>query len=552
MALDVSIFLQLQSNNKINSSQENNNLNSQNGNNNSFESLFSKINNNNNKIPDENINNVRENNNNLNLIRSNSNNNLISGSVLDAIIPDENNINDASDLTQENNEQNINFNFKNNLLGSIKKFLSDSGKSQDEINNIEDQINNLIDEFIKDPEHDAEILKSNFAEVLNKNNLSEQDELNLNLPDEIKNIIDEFNFNFDFAGHEVKSGDENKNKLEAKNNNDDENLNDDPDENLNNLNANNNLISGLVQQENSKINAENNDEKNLKISHEKSAKNSVVELDDESENVPVNVPVKNEDSNDDPEAFRKILTRENNNSNNNNVNNENENDDENNNFGNDFLRLNENNNNNKNSRSQNNNNDSRKNNNLKNNNVSSYDYNKNYRAENSRNDFQTFFEGVLNNRRTVSQEISAPLNLRSNFNFNQAETLREGFVNVVRFIRADGLQKANMIIDPPALGRISVELTSTTSGVEAALKVSSEQVRILVQSQITQIRMNLSQQGVQVTEFSVDVQQDNSQNNNNNSGQQNDRGQYFNFNQDDDESEEFRIDLEEGLLYWLA
>ena len=108
-----------------------------------------------------------------------------------------------------------------------------------------------------------------------------------------------------------------------------------------------------------------------------------------------------------------------------------------------------------------------------------------------------------------------------------------------------------MIIDPPALGRISVELTSTTSGVEAALKVSSEQVRILVQSQITQIRMNLSQQGVQVTEFSVDVQQDNSQNNNN-SGQQNDRGQYFNFNQDDDESEEFRIDLEEGLLYWLA
>ena len=311
-------------------------------------------------------------------------------------------------------------------------------------------------------------------------------------------------------------------------------------------NANNNLISGFVQQENSKINAKNNDEKNLKISHEKSAKNSVAELDNESENM----PVKNEGSNDDPEAFRKILTRSDNNSNNNNVNNENENGDENNkNFGNDFFRLNEN--NNKNSRPQNNNNDSRKNNNFINNNISSYDHNKNYRAENSRNDFQTFFEGVLNNRRTVSQEVSAPLNLRSSFNFNQAETLREGFVNVVRFIRADGLQKANMIIDPPALGRISVELTSTTSGVEAALKVSSEQVRILVQSQITQIRMNLSQQGVQVTEFSVDVQQDNSQNNNN-SGQQNDRGQYFNFNQDDDESEEFRIDLEEGLLYWLA
>ena len=171
--------------------------------------------------------------------------------------------------------------------------------------------------------------------------------------------------------------------------------------------------------------------------------------------------------------------------------------------------------------------------------------------------FQSFFEGVLTARRTSS--TPQPLNLRAAYNFNQSESLREGIVNVVRFIRADGVQKANMIIDPPAIGRISVELTSSTSGVEASIKVASEQVRQLVQDQLTQLRMNLSQQGVQVAEFTVDVQQDNQRQNQNNNNNQD------NYNQGragavrgitaDDEPEELclvRVDLQEGLLYWVA
>ena len=113
------------------------------------------------------------------------------------------------------------------------------------------------------------------------------------------------------------------------------------------------------------------------------------------------------------------------------------------------------------------------------------------------------------------------------------------------------MHKARVVVDPPALGRISVELTSGTSGVEASIKVSSEQIRQLVQDQLSELRMNLSQQGVQVAEFTVDVQQDNS-------GSQNQQGQqnnpYMNFFADDEDSEteEFRIDLEDGLLYWVA
>ena len=108
------------------------------------------------------------------------------------------------------------------------------------------------------------------------------------------------------------------------------------------------------------------------------------------------------------------------------------------------------------------------------------------------------------------------------------------------------------MIDPPALGRISVELTSNSSGVEASIKVASEQIRQLVQDQLTQLRMNLSEQGVQVAEFTVDIQQDSSNGGNSqNPDQQNRRENFFTEAEEDDE-EEFRIDLEEGLLYWIA
>ena len=167
---------------------------------------------------------------------------------------------------------------------------------------------------------------------------------------------------------------------------------------------------------------------------------------------------------------------------------------------------------------------------------------------NSHASFQSYFEGVLNSRRTSS--TPAPMNLRT-ANFTQSATLRTGITNVVRFIRADGVQKASIVVDPPALGRISVELTSSTSGVEATIKVASEQIRQLVQNELSQLRMNLTQQGVQVAEFTVDVQQDNS-GRGNPQQQEQERGQFSYIAPDEDEGEEFRIDLEDGLLYWVA
>ena len=170
----------------------------------------------------------------------------------------------------------------------------------------------------------------------------------------------------------------------------------------------------------------------------------------------------------------------------------------------------------------------------------------------SRSDFASYFEGVLTSRRTASRTSPLPLDLRGTENFTQATAIRDGITNVVRFIRADGLQKARVVVDPPALGRISVELTSGTSGVEASIKVSSEQIRQLVQDQLSQLRMNLSQQGVQVAEFTVDVQQDNSGQQQNPQQQQQGMLNFGSGIDDDDETEDFRVDLEEGLLYWVA
>jgi flagellar hook-length control protein FliK len=136
------------------------------------------------------------------------------------------------------------------------------------------------------------------------------------------------------------------------------------------------------------------------------------------------------------------------------------------------------------------------------------------------------------------------------------EALREGLTNVVRFVRVSGEQKASMIVDPPALGRVSVELTNSATGLEASIKVSSEQIRQLVQDQLTQLRWSLAQQGVQLTHFSVDVQQEDGGRRQQETGRERRRIRGLSGPEDgadvQDEQAGFRVDLDRGLLYWVA
>ena len=170
----------------------------------------------------------------------------------------------------------------------------------------------------------------------------------------------------------------------------------------------------------------------------------------------------------------------------------------------------------------------------------------------SRPDFQSFFDGILANRRSA-QPSAAPLELSRGA--QPGEVLREGVENVVRFARVNGGHRASLIVDPPALGRLTVELATGTSGLEANITVSSEQVRHLVQDQIVQLRMSLAQQGVQLAQFSVDVQQDDGRRQQGFSrGQGGRRRARGEASGEDDEAANavFRVDLNQGLLHWVG
>jgi flagellar hook-length control protein FliK len=136
--------------------------------------------------------------------------------------------------------------------------------------------------------------------------------------------------------------------------------------------------------------------------------------------------------------------------------------------------------------------------------------------------------------------------------------LEDGVQHVVRFLKAEGRHAASIIIDPPALGRVDVELVTTTKGVEASIKVATEQIRELVQDHIAVLRNHLEQQGVHLGEFVVDLRDNTKGNSGGNSFREEGgsrRRQVSSAESEDTEENvipSFRMDLEYGLLAWVA
>jgi flagellar hook-length control protein FliK len=135
--------------------------------------------------------------------------------------------------------------------------------------------------------------------------------------------------------------------------------------------------------------------------------------------------------------------------------------------------------------------------------------------------------------------------------------LEDGMQHVVRFLKTEGRQAASIIVDPPALGRIEIELVTIAKGVEASIKVASEQVRQLVQDNIVVLRNHLEQQGVHLGEFIVDLRDNSKGNSGHNTftgGKKSRRsGASVSETESIDETvPSFRVDLEHGLLSWVA
>lgn len=159
-------------------------------------------------------------------------------------------------------------------------------------------------------------------------------------------------------------------------------------------------------------------------------------------------------------------------------------------------------------------------------------------------------EGVRTERFPVPGGFARELALAG----RNGEALEDGMHNVVRFMRTEGHHRASMIVDPPALGRVEIELASTSGGVEASIRVGNEQLRQLVQDQITVLRTHLQQQGVQVAELTVDIRDSGREGH----GEARDGAKDRNASVSgmagtaEEDIPSFAVDLEKGLLHWVA
>jgi hypothetical protein len=138
-------------------------------------------------------------------------------------------------------------------------------------------------------------------------------------------------------------------------------------------------------------------------------------------------------------------------------------------------------------------------------------------------------------------------------------SLGEGVAATVRIVRTFQGSRAQIIVDPPALGRVTISLQSTDQGMSAVLRVDNEGLRQLLQSQMELLRSSLQQQGVAVTSLSVDVRQggDQASSGGNPREDQASRrraggipGSYD--LEGEDNLPTYQLDMERGLLSWTA
>jgi flagellar hook-length control protein FliK len=139
-----------------------------------------------------------------------------------------------------------------------------------------------------------------------------------------------------------------------------------------------------------------------------------------------------------------------------------------------------------------------------------------------------------------------------------ADKFGEGLRSVMTIMTRDGAAEARIVVEPPALGRVDISLRASESGVEANFKVDNEELRQMVQKQLDSLKESLSAQGIHVSGITVDIK--------NNEGEKG-RGKMGASKKSRrlnpgaaDEAEEnigdgariLRLDLEQGLLHWVA
>ncbi|MDR3281076.1 MAG: flagellar hook-length control protein FliK [Synergistaceae bacterium] len=141
----------------------------------------------------------------------------------------------------------------------------------------------------------------------------------------------------------------------------------------------------------------------------------------------------------------------------------------------------------------------------------------------------------------------------SSYALRSADAFGEGLKSVVEFMRNDSATEARIVVAPPALGRVDISLSSTSAGIEAAFKVDNEELKSMVQQQIDSLKASLQAQGIHVSGLTVDIRNNDSRQGRNEPYAQKKNRRGASDNDDEiDTTRIIRLDLEKGLLHWVA
>ncbi|GHV51858.1 hypothetical protein FACS1894216_06870 [Synergistales bacterium] len=159
---------------------------------------------------------------------------------------------------------------------------------------------------------------------------------------------------------------------------------------------------------------------------------------------------------------------------------------------------------------------------------------------------QRDFENALNTREMTRPGLAYTLAADNAFD--------DGLNSVLQFMRQDGVDEARIVVEPPSLGRIDVSLHATASGVEAAFKVDNEALKQTLQTHIEALKTSLEAQGIHVSSISVDIGDRDSQRNRGNGAQKGKRkiNGIEAYEEEESARQIARLDLEKGLLHWVA
>lgn len=143
------------------------------------------------------------------------------------------------------------------------------------------------------------------------------------------------------------------------------------------------------------------------------------------------------------------------------------------------------------------------------------------------------------------------------YTLNRELAFSDGVNTVLEFMRTDGTTEARIVVEPPALGHIDVSLRASSAGMEATFKVDNEHLKQVLQQQIDILKSSLESQGIHVSALAVDIR--------NKDDQKGREATYGNSKKSrgiggvddiddaaDTETSLVRLDLEKGLLHWVA